>query len=721
MSCRRLVSVLIAAVSLLIAGCRDGIWNNPYPAAEDRADTYYSSFEERPKHLDPARSYASNEWAFLSQIYEPPLQYHFLKRPYELTPLTAITLPEVRYLDAAGEPLDGPEGAAFSDYILAIQPGIFYEPHPAFARETDGAFVYDAENPELADAHSISDFSRTATRELTADDYVYQIKRLAVPALHSPIASLMAEHIHGFEEFSKTVGKMQGEGGDKDAATGAWLDLRSVPMLGVESFDRYGLRIRLSGVYPQFVYWLGMNFFAPMPWEAERFYHLPGLAEKNISLDWFPVGTGPYRLTENNPNLRMVLEANPHFHGERYPLEGEPGDREAGLLDDAGRPLPLVPRAVYSLEKESIPRWNKFLQGYYDVSGIGSDSFDQAVRFGAGGETDLTEAMKDKGIKLVTSTAASVYFTGFNMTDPVVGGDTERARLLRRAIGIALDMEEYISIFRNGRGLVGQGPLPPGIFGHREGAAGTNSYIYDVVDGNRVRKSIEEARRLVAEAGYKDGVDPETGAPLVLYYDSYATGPDSMAYLNWYRKQFQKLGIQLVVRVTDYNRFQDKVRKGSAQILSWGWNADYPDPENFFFLLYGPNAKVESGGENSVNFRNAEFDALFDRMKNMNNGPERQEIIDQMMAVLHREAPWVAIFFPVDFVLHHDWYANTKPNLMANNTLKYKRIDGERRAESRRVWNGPVVWPLAVIAGALLVSLVPAVLVFRRRERSAAR
>lgn len=702
----------------LVAACTEAPWNDPYVPGEASRDVYYGSFEERPKHLDPARSYSSNEWSFISQIYEPPLQYQFLKRPYELTTLTAVALPEVRFLDAAGNPGAEESNATFSEYVLYIQPGIRFQPHPAFALGADGEFVYRHDSPELATAHTIADFSRTGTRELTAADYLYQIKRLAVPALHSPIAGLMSGYIVGFDEFSKEIDAHPAE--TEGGAASGWLDLRAHDMAGVEAFDRYGLRIRIKGVYPQFVYWLAMNFFAPVPWEVDRFYQLPGLAEKNITLDWFPMGTGPYMLVENNPNLRMVLEANPNFHGETYPTEGEGGDREAGMLDDAGRPLPLVARAVYSLEKESIPRWNKFLQGYYDVSGIGSDSFDQAVQFGAGGEASLTDAMKAKGIQLLTAVQTSIFYTGFNMRDPVVGGDSERAGLLRRAISIALDIEEFVSIFRNGRGVAAQGPLPPGIFGFREGVAGANPYVYDIVAEKAVRKPVEEARRLLDEAGYTDGMDPATGEPLILYYDNAAAGPDSKALLNWYRKQFQKLGIQLVIRATDYNRFQEKMRKGTAQIFSWGWNADYPDPENFFFLLYGPHAKVDSGGENAANYQNAEFDALFDRMKNMPNSGERQEIIDRMIEILRRDAPWVWGFYPVDFVLHHRWYANAKPNLMANNTLKYKRIDGPLRAELQRQWNEPVVWPVVAVGIVFVLSLIPAVVVFRRRESSAA-
>ena len=73
---------------MTLAAC-DGTWNNPYPAAEKLQNIYYSSFDLRPKHLDPAQSYTSNEVVFTGQIYEPPLQYHYLKRPYALIPLTA--------------------------------------------------------------------------------------------------------------------------------------------------------------------------------------------------------------------------------------------------------------------------------------------------------------------------------------------------------------------------------------------------------------------------------------------------------------------------------------------------------------------------------------------------------------------------------------------------------------------------------------------------------
>lgn len=710
---------------LLLAACSDGPWNDPYAAREVDKNILYSSFEERPKHLDPVRSYSSGEYAFLAQIYEPPLQYHFLKRPYELIPLTVAEMPKARFFDVAGNQLpDDAEAAqvAVSEYEINIQPGIRYQPHPAFAKAPNSNYLYHDLLPEFVESvNTLDDFSETETRELMAEDYVYQIKRIAFPGLHSPIGGVMKEYIIGMREYGEVLDRayttLKQKGGEKKP----FLDLRQYPLESVVAVDRYRYRIRLKGKYPQFLYWLAMPFFAPMPWEADAFYSQPGMLSRNITLNWYPVGTGPFMLTENNPNLRMTLARNPNFHGETYPTEGEEADRQNGLLDGAGKPLPFIEKAIYSLERESIPVWNKFLQGFYDTSGVSSDSFDQAIKFSDQGEAGLTDSMREKGIALSTSVQTSIFYMGFNMLDPVVGGYSERARLLRRAISIAVDYEEYISIFANGRGIPAQGPLPPGIFGYREGEQGTNRYTYDVVDGRPQRKSIEEARRLLAQAGYPNGQDSKTGQPLVIHYEAVASGPDDKARLNWMIKQFKKIGVQLVVRPTDYNRFQEKMQKGTGQLFSWGWNADYPDPENFLFLLYGPNGKVKNNGENAANYSSKAFDTLFDQMKNMDNGPERQLIIDKMMEIVRQDAPWAYGFHPKGFVLHHAWYKNVKPNLMANNTLKYKRLDPQLRKLKRTEWNPPVVWPVIVLVLVLVASAIPAVITHRRRERSAAR
>ena len=709
--------VLALLVLGLLGGCGNSPWNNPYAAADSSKSILYGSFAERPKHLDPVSSYSESEAQFTAQIYEPVVQYHFLKRPYELIPLTATQVPEPSYQDASGNQL-GSEAA--SDriktvvYRISIKPGIQYQPHPAFATDDSGRFIYHKLAPAALDGiNTIGDFPRTGTIELTAADYVYQIKRLAHPRIHSPVAGFMGKYILGLNELTRRLR-------EEYADNKRFVDLRRFDLAGATVIDRYTYEIRLKEKYPQFVYWLAMPFFAPMPWQADVFYAQPGMKERNIGLDWYPIGTGPYMLTENNPNRRIVLQRNPNFHGETYPSEGMPGDAQHGWLDEAGARVPFIDTAYYALEKEEIPGWTKFLQGYYDSSGIVSDSFDQAVQFNKEGGAGLTDAMRAKGITLVTAVTASTSYIGFNMRDEIVGGDSERARLLRRAISITVDYEEMISIFANGRGIPAQGPIPPGIFGYLEGPQAINPYVYDWADGKPRRKSIDHAKALLAEAGYPDGRDSHSGKPLVLYFEAIASGPGSNTILTWYRKQFDKLGVQLVIRTTDYNRFQEKVRKGTAQIFGWGWNADYPDPENFLFLLYGPNAKTVSQGENASNYRNAEYDRLFVKMRAMPNGADRQAIIDEMIEIVRRDAPWLWGFHPTGYSLNHSWYGNAKPNLMARNTLKYRTIDAELRAAQRIEWNRPVIWPLVTVLVVLFCSGIPAYRSYTRRQHSTA-
>jgi oligopeptide transport system substrate-binding protein len=698
------MKIILLLTLILLSSCDiNSNWNNPYPSSLSGKNIYFASFSERPKHLDPARAYSSNEYAFIAQIYEPPLQYHYLKRPYTLVPLSATSVPKPQFFDKNGKQLSDDVAVDKIDhtvYEIRIKSGIKYQPHPCFVSE-----YHALSESQLSDIDQLSDFKKSATRELTAHDFVYQIKRLAHSKIQSPIYGLMSEYIIGLKDLRNNLinSEIQSQA------------LTKHNLSGVEIVDKYTYRIKIKGKYPQFIYWLAMPFFSPMPWEADKFFSQTALKKRNISLDWYPVGTGPYMLTINNPNSKMVLEKNPNFHGEFYPSEGS--EKDKALLKDAGKALPFIDKAIYSLEKEMIPYWNKFLQAYYDTSSISSDNFDHVVSMGISGSATLTDDMKAKGIKLITSIQTSTYYLGFNMLDSTLGGYSESARKLRQAISIAIDIEEYISIFENGRGIAAQGPLPKGIFGYRKNQIGMNPYVYDWINGRLKRKSIKLARRLLAEAGYSNGIDAKTGKPLVLYLDWVSGGADDKSLLNWYRKQIAKLDIQLIIRATDYNRFQDKMRNGNAQIFPWGWNADYPDPENFLFLLYGSNGKAKYGGENAANYQNKNFDALFEQMKNMDNNEARQKIIDDMIEILRYDAPWIWGHHPRSFTLQHEWIKNVKPNLMANNTLKYKRIDPEKREQYRQLANQPIVWPIFILLIFLIIMLTPAIISYQRRER----
>lgn len=691
------------------------VLNNPYPASESAQKIYYSSFSEQPKTLDPAKSYSLNEYQFLGQVYEPILQYDYLLRPYKLIPLTAATMPEVHYYDKEGQEIISPENGevAQSVYTIHIKSGILYQPHPAFAKDTTGRPRYVNLSSDFLDENNISrlaDFKYTGTRELTVDDYIYQIKRLANPLVNSPIYGLMSEHIIGFHEFGASLPAVKG-----------FLDLRQYPLAGLRKIDDYTFQISIKGLYPQFMFWLEMPFFSPVPWEVDRFYHEPDMDDKNLSFGWYPVGTGPFMLSENNPNSHMILDKNPNYRGDFLPTSGSIDDQQKGYLKNQGKRLPLIDKAVYTLEKESIPRWNKFLQGYYDSSGISADSFDKAIQITTLGTAALTPDMQAKGMRLTQMSEPSIFYLGFNMLDNVVGGKSERARNLRQAISIAVNFDEDIAIFFNGRGEAAQGPIPPGIFGFREGKEGINPYVYTWEGNAPKRRSIEDAKALMKKAGYPNGRDPATGHALILHYDVHATGgPDDKSQLNWMQKQFARIGIALDIRATHYNRFQEKIRSGNAQIYSWSWSADYPDPENFLFLLYGGNSMVLHGGENSANYTNPVYDQLFNEMKKRPNDEERQKLIDKMVDLLRHDAPWVWGIHNESLTLTQQWLSPVKTSTMSLSTLKYIDVDVQKRNILRNAWNQPILWPIIIFILLMVLLLLPFLLAYHKKQRQPA-
>lgn len=705
--------VLIRIILLIVCSelhASTWILNNPYPRAQSKQNIYYSTFNEQPKTLDPARSYSENEYMFIGQIYEPLLEYDYKIRPYQLAPLTAVAMPQVRFLNEHGDVIPATEGVqpAYSVYTLSIKKGIFYQPHPSLAKDKKGDYVYHHLADDYLDEHDISklaDFEKVGTRELVIDDYIYQIKRLANPAVGAPVFGLLSDYIVGFKDYGKTLPRLMGDA--------RYLDLRQYPLKGVKKIDEYTFELTLKGQYSQFQFWLAMPFFSPIPWEADLFYSQYDMNDKNLTFNWYPVGTGPFMLADNNPNRAMRLEKNPNYREVLFP--SSPQSPYSGMR------LPLIEKAIYTLEKESIPRWNKFLQGYYDASGISADSFDQALHLTKSGEPALSSEMQDKKMHLIRMLEPSIYYMGFNMLDPVVGGTSERARKLRQAISVAVNFDESIAIFYNGRGRAAQGPIPPGIFGYLEGEAGINPYVYKWENGSAQRRPLDDAKQLLKEAGYPGGVDPKTHKALILNYDVTTSGsPGDKAILDWTRKQFANIGIDLNVQPTLYNRFQEKMRAGNTQIYSWGWNADYPDPENFFFQLYSRNAKVKYGGENTSNYNNPEFDRLFELMKNRSNDAQRQRLIEQMLELVRYDAPWVWGMHQEQFTLTQDWLANYQASSIYLSTLKYVAIDVAERNRLRIKWNRPIFWPLLVFIGLMILLTLPLIFTYYKKERLAA-
>lgn len=683
------IRYLIGFIFLWLGGCAPS-WNSPHPEDDGQKAIYYLSMAETPHHLDPAKAYVAPEWDIMQQVIEAPLEYDYLTRPYTLKPNLATMLPDVELLDAAGNvlpqstPLDVTQVHAMR-IIVTLKPNVFYHPHPAFAKQPSGEFQYHNLSHVPRNTH-LEYFADTDTREMVAEDIVYQIKRLADPRNQAPLFSKMAEYIKGLSELRKTL--------EVDLARGDPIrDLRDYPLEGVKVLDRYRFSLEITQYYPQFLYWLATPFFSPVPWEADHFYHQPGMKENNISFDNHLIGTGPFYLKQYEPNARIVLAKNPQYREEYYPSVATKEDEAEGYLWGKGKRLPFLEEVHMIIDKESIPAWIKFLQGYYDISVVGTESFEKSIQFSNQGAANLSQELLSKGMSLRTTVMPCVFYFAFNMADKTVGGHDKSNRKLRQAIRLAVDGQEFIEIFLNGRGELAYSIIPPDIFGYQPRSPET------LTKEARLKK----AEQMLAEAGYPNGIDPKTGSPLILYYDSYGTSGTAKSQNEWFKKQFKKLGIQLVGRVTQFNRFIEKMNNGSLQLFLLGWVPDYPDPENLMMLFYGPHGRTKTGGENNFNYNNPAFDVLYDQMVVMPNGAERQTLLNQMGAILEEDTPIVFAWYPIAYTLDQSWAMPRKSNPMTRNIYKYMDVDPQKRYALQIKWNKPVLWPLGALAFIIMV------------------
>jgi ABC-type transport system substrate-binding protein len=665
---------LVCGLALIaaLASCT----NNPYPPEEQQSRVHYAAFAEAPRTLDPAVAYTTSAHVITANVYDTLLEYHYLKRPYELIPALAEAMPQSREL------LDGRMAFRFR-----LREEILFQHDPCFKA-----------NGQADD-----------TRRVTAQDFAFQIARLADPEVNSPVLENFSV-ITGFRAFTELLGERR-----KDPEFAALRIDRQYEAAGgvpgVVVLDDREFEIVLDERTPYFIYWFAMPFTTPVPWEAVVYYDGNGGRDRFAD---HPVGTGPYTLSAYEKQFRYILEKNPLWYGVRHPEWQAPGatfpteisqeDIDTRRIDPvyAGRALPFVERIEFRRESESIPQFNKLLQGYYDQGGIINESFDAVVQ----GDR-LSPEMAERGITLDRAVEPSVFYIGFNMEDPVLGHDAgERGRKLRQAMSLVINVERYLDVFLNGRGVPAQSPLPPGMFG------------YDEVYVNPYRQvDVARARALLEEAGYARGIDPQTGAPLRLTFDTGNTSAQSRLRYQFFVSAWRGIGLDVEIAATTYNKFQEKVRSGAYQIFQWGWIGDYPDPENFLFLLTSANARSVNDGPNTANFMDDRYDQLFAEMKNRENDPRRLEIIGEMLALLQEERPWIELFHSEDYVLRHAWLRNAKPMGLSYPVLKYRDIDPQMRADLRAQWNKPVLWPLYALILFAVAAIVPAIrTLYRERQ-----
>jgi len=562
---------------------------------DPKLSVFHGFAKDDVKTWDPANAYDNVSLDLVPSIWETLYQYSYLSEVYRVEPLLASAMPKL--------------SADQLTWTIPIKQGVVFQDDPCFK------------------------LTRGKGRVLQAQDFVYGIKRLALPSLQSTGWWVVDNRVVGINEFHDKLAKASKQ------------DLSKIfdePVEGLKALDDFTLQIQLKKPVPQMLYLLTMSFTAPVPREAVAAY-----ADSQGNLLNHPIGTGPFKLKKWDRNHEIILERNPNFREEYYPAQGDADYRKLGFLEDSGKQVPFVDRIVIDVIKEAQPRWLHFMKGNADLILLPKDNFKQAIV----DQSSLSPELVKKGIHLSIETGVVIRYLSFNMQDALLGSN----KYLRQALSSAINRNQWISIFTNGTGRKMVNAVPPGILDRPK----TEEIKFDF--------NLEKARALLKKAGYPDG----KGLP-VLKFDLRGASTTDRQLGDFFSQQFAQIGVKVEVIPNTFPKFLEKSKLGNLQISFGGWSMDYPDAENIYQLLYGPN-KAPGPGES--NYDQPEFNKLFEQVEVMSSGSKRSALIQKMDDLIQEDCPWALGYYEASYDLSHPWFMNYRGSDIILNKYKYYRIN----------------------------------------------
>jgi ABC-type transport system substrate-binding protein len=569
------------------------------PAAAEKVLRY--AFRVAETGFDPVQINDLYSSIILAHIFDAPFRIDYLARPFKVRPNTAAAMPEVS--------ADG------KVWTVRIKAGIYFTDDPAF---------------------------RGKKRELTAQDYVYSLKRHFDPKNKSPNFYLLDKRVVGMDAVRKTA--LAGGKFDYD---------REVD--GLRAVDRYTFRVVLTEPTPNFVYHLtNCNLACAVAREVIEAY-----PDRTMEK---PVGTNAYRLAQWKRSSRIVLERNPGYREHYYDAEAAADDpgAQAFAAKLRGTRLPLIDRVEVYIIEEAQPRWLAFLNAEHDLLERLPEEFASL----AVPEGKLAPHLQKKKIQLDRTNEFDVTFFYFGMEHPLVGGYTPEKVALRRAIALAVNPDEWIRALYYGQATVAQSTVPPGAYGFDAEVAGP------LAEYNPAKaKALLDVYGYVDRDGdgYREAPD---GSKLVLEMATEADSNGKKQDELW-RKHMDRIGIRMEFIKKQWPEHLRASRAGKLMMWRLGWIAGDPDADTFYTILYGPN----KGQSNQSRFDLPQWNALYEKTKAMSDSPERDRLYREMDKLFFAYAPMKPLAHRVVTGLAHPWVVGYRRNPVGREFWKYLDID----------------------------------------------
>lgn len=485
-------------------------------------------------------------------------------------------------------------------FIIKIKQNIPYHDHPAF---------------------------KGSTRYLKAQDFVNQIKRIAFKPVNSKGRWLFEGKVKGFNEFSDKIGD------DLEL-------MLSEKLEGVIAKDEYTLEFQLTKKDLQFPHYLTMNFLVPIPEEVIRYTH----NDLKDSL----TGTGPYYLDSWIEDKEYHLKKFKGYREDFYPTSGDRYANTKNLLSRKKLKIPIVENLFFIVEPSSQKQWEMLIADDVDILEVPPEYVSLLTDTVAG----LPEDILSRKIQLKYAPSLSARWLGFNMNDPIVGG--EKNYLLRKAIAYAIDRRAYKKeIFQNNC-LEANSIFNPGILGH------------DPSQQLPYQFNLAKAKEFLTEAGYPEG----KGLP-ELVYSTRNTRASGIVEAEFFKDQLKKIGIKVKINPLDWGDFQRLARAGKLQMWTDGWIYDYPDAENILQLLISSNHP----GNNKSAYHNPKVDQLYESYISEPNQARKVEILHELEEKVLDDLPWIMLTYQSAYLLHQNRLKNFRHSSIIRNFMKYIEIE----------------------------------------------
>jgi ABC-type transport system substrate-binding protein len=541
--------------------------DNKLDTGADGKKTLRVVFPVAETGFDPPRLTDIYSRTVTAHIFDAPYDFDHLARPVKLRPRVSVGLPE--------------HADDFKTWTVRIRPGIYFAPDEAFKGQK---------------------------RELVAQDFVYSYKRFADPATNSAAWG-------SFEEL-ELLGLLALR--DKALKDKAPFNYDSV-IDGLRTTDRYTLQFKVAKSNPRFAEQLSdYGLLGAVAREVVEFY-----GDKIME---HPVGTGPYRLAQWRRSSQIVLERNPHFREELWDADPATDDAEgqAMLKRLRGKRLPLIDRIEIAIIEEAQPRWLSFMNTQIDVLRVPQEFVPIAT---PGGK--LAPNLKKKGIQSWRVLIPYTQITYYNMDDPAVGGLSPGKVALRRALGLAMNLEREIRLVFRGQAIVAQSIIAPYTSGYDSAFRSENSEY-----------NPSRAKALLDTFGYVDTDgdgwrEQPDGQPLILECATQADGL-SRERDEFLKKDLDAIGIRITFKTAQWPENLKAARAGKLMIWRLGTSSSVTDGQEVLQRLYGP--QIDQG--NLARFKLPAFDAVYDQMLALPDGPERLALFDKAKRMAIAYAPY---------------------------------------------------------------------------------